>query len=322
MVEVETFRALARSSPWLWSSVRLTRTMVGQENDERVCAWIRRPGLMRVEPDGGEPYTVDETRNVGRGAVLYSTAPSRRRSLFARLFGRPARPGLYTGLGDGLGGDGLSTAALGSAALRSAELSDDTGSVRAPSVEPEFRTPQDPLAPQPERRDDGLVTKRPNDFSVGYDDPMHVNYLWVAMLDPVELADGLEPDAGGPDDAGDTDRTGAGAQLPGVEVLELTESLRHGRPTLDALVRPTGHYNPRCTCCALLFSEVTAELLREEGAPLPEPWPVFAEAHRVVLDRGTGICVSLRDIGGDRDGVGFDVEIEEVDVEYPEEMFR
>jgi hypothetical protein len=179
MVEEETFRALARSSPWLWSSVRLTRTMVGRENVDRVRAWIRRPGLMRVEPDGGEPYTVDETRNAGRGrgAALYSTAPSRRRSIIARVLGRSALPAEYREL-DTVPGDYRSAA-------------DASGTE---NVEPQFRTPQDPLGPQPPRRNDGLVTVRPRAVSIAYDDPMYENYLWVAMLDPVELADGAQPD--------------------------------------------------------------------------------------------------------------------------------
>ncbi|WP_166355350.1 hypothetical protein [Phytoactinopolyspora limicola] len=274
MIDVETWRALTRSSPWLWSSVRLTRTMVGGDDDAQVRAWIRRPGLMRVEQPGHEPYFVDETSEVGRGrgyiTVVEESGPRR---AVNRLLGRnPKQP-----------------------------------------PQPVFRTPRDPLAPQPDWRPDGLVARRPDDFTVVFDDPMYENYVWVAMLDPVELADGMEPD--GPVETG-------AEQPAGVDILDLAETQRRGRPTLVATVRSARTYNPRCTCCALLFSDVTIALLREEGGPLPEPLPAPADAHRVMVDRTTGICVSLRDIGGDHDGAGFDVDIEEVDVDYPDLMFR
>ena len=38
--------------------------------------------------------------------------------------------------------------------------------------------------------EDGLVAERPRE--VRYDDPMFQSYHWVAMLDPVEQADGVE----------------------------------------------------------------------------------------------------------------------------------
>lgn len=49
------WRALARSSPWRWGSVHLVRASDGPWGE--VEAWIRRPGLMRVET-GGETYVV------------------------------------------------------------------------------------------------------------------------------------------------------------------------------------------------------------------------------------------------------------------------
>jgi hypothetical protein len=38
--------------------------------------------------------------------------------------------------------------------------------------------------------EDGLVRRRPTEHEAEYDDPMLRDYRWVAMLDPVELADG------------------------------------------------------------------------------------------------------------------------------------
>lgn len=281
-MDVDTFRALARSSPWLWRSARLTRTIVGRDDGERVRAWIRRPGLMRVEylePAGRRPYVVDERGRAGSGKAML-TAMS------------------VVGKDDAVPG------------LAPPQWAPFTGPVSRPP-QPEFMAPQDSRAPQPEWRPDGLVARRPSDFTIEYDDPMHVNYQWVAMLDPVELADGSDanpPAAPGPRPAG-------------VEVLSVEEAERLGRPTLVATVRPSLAYDPRCACCALLYSEISVAIDQAEGAPRPEPMPVLAETFRVALDRGTGICVQLRDIGGDHDGAGFDVEIEEVDAVYPDETF-
>ena len=51
----ETFQALARSSPWRWSSAHLSRT----DAEGTVEAWIRRPGWMRVrDPRQGEQVVV------------------------------------------------------------------------------------------------------------------------------------------------------------------------------------------------------------------------------------------------------------------------
>lgn len=283
-MDSETFRALARSSPWLWRSIRLTRTSVGRDGGEQVRAWIRRPGRMRVEQAGHPPYVVDDSGNVGAGrAVLTAVSVASDDDAMPALY--PAQPESFAPQG-------------------------------SRAQQPEFFTPQDPRAPRPERRPDGLVLRRPSDFAIEYDDPMHVNYQWVAMLDPVELADGIGR-GDEFDDAPDDEATPAG-----VEILEFTERDHLGRPAVEALVRPAPAYNPRCSCCPLLFSAASVALDLAEGAPLPEPMPTLAETFRVVLDLGTGVCVQLRDIGGDHDGSGFDVEIEEIDADYPDAMFR
>jgi len=54
----DSFRALARSSPWRWSSLHFTRHGEGSP----VEAWVRRPGLMRVRVDGREHLVRDERR--------------------------------------------------------------------------------------------------------------------------------------------------------------------------------------------------------------------------------------------------------------------
>jgi hypothetical protein len=233
MVDEETFRALARSSPWRWRSVELTRRLVGDAitADDEVRAWIERPGRMRVVDHEGNEHLVDETP-ADRGLVFAVSSD-----------GEPVEP------------------------------------VEPPKV----TVPLDPAAPAPVRRPDGLVAQRPSDVTVAYDDPMYENYLWVAMLDPVELSGG-------------------------VEVLSVEQVVREGRDTLGATVRPTPAYDPRCTCCALLFGEVAADLLRAEGGPEPED-RAFADAFAVALDVETGICVELRELGGDDDGAGFDVSI-------------
>lgn len=240
MVDEETFRALARSSPWRWRSVELTRQLVGDAitADGAVRAWIDRPGRMRVVDHEGNEHLVDESP-ADRGLVFAVSSD-----------GEPAEPSKVT-------------------------------------------VPLDPESPAPVRRSDGLVAQRPSDVTVAYDDPMYENYLWVAMLDPVELSD------------------------DGVDVLSVSPAVREGRETFEATVRPTTAYNPRCTCCALLFGEVAAELLRAEGGPEPEE-RAFADAFAVALDVETGICVELRELGGDDDGAGFDVTIAAVTAAAPD----
>lgn len=140
------------------------------------------------------------------------------------------------------------------------------------------------------------------------DDPMYVNYSWVAMLDPYELADGLDDEAPG---AGIT-----GAGVPGAEVEALREVEHAGRPAWEAFLRPTDSYEPRCGCCSLLRSPHIDEL--EWGGP---QLAVYPEATRVRLDVGTGVCVLTEALGGSASGAGHDVGIEAVDEPMGEELF-
>ena len=56
----DTWRALARSTPWRWQSIHFTR--VNEEGS--VEAWLRRPGELLVrEENGRETYRSEPTRS-------------------------------------------------------------------------------------------------------------------------------------------------------------------------------------------------------------------------------------------------------------------
>lgn len=65
----DTFRALARSSPWRWSTVVLTWTGAGVQADDphRERAWLRRPDDLRLEDLSGQHPARVERRDVGQG---------------------------------------------------------------------------------------------------------------------------------------------------------------------------------------------------------------------------------------------------------------
>lgn len=162
-----------------------------------------------------------------------------------------------------------------------------------------------PVPPRPYAMDltpvydaEGLVEVRPEGADA--DDPMYQSYDWVAMLDPVELADGVAFD-------------------------EVREVDHHGRTAWEVLARPGPGYDPRCSCCPLLPCE-ESERLEAEGGGLTmgeaEPDLVFAEAHRVRLDVATGVCVLTEEIGGSHAGRGHDVAIEAVDEPMADELFK
>ncbi len=143
-------------------------------------------------------------------------------------------------------------------------------------------TPSVPSAPEPRFADDGLVAERFGD-EYDHDVPMYVNYHWVAMLDPRELADGT--------------------------VIEsVREVTHHGRPAWEAVLRPTADYDPRCSCCPLLDCAVAAEEYLRPDEPRREGG--YATRFEVRLDSVTGICVSTRELDGPRRGDGHDVRIE------------
>lgn len=166
-----------------------------------------------------------------------------------------------------------------------------------------------PEAPRAELRIDGLVAARPDRFrfEATYDAPMYQDYFWVAMLDPVELADGYS--------------RGADAILPGTEIESVTEVDHAGRLAWEAILRPTSAYQPRCTCCALLRSREVDLAEAESGAGDNVILDAYPDAYRVRLDVGTGVCVLTEPIGPTT-VAGHELRIEAVDEPMADDLFR
>lgn len=183
------------------------------------------------------------------------------------------------------------------------------------SAGPAGGSPPDPSAGSagsPQLDDAGLVLRRPWAPGVRYDDPMYLDYRWVAMLDPAELADGTGPWPGEP------------GPVP-VEIQQLSEVDHHGRLAWEANLRTTDAYDPRCSCCPLLFGAHSERLEAAEGAvTLRERNPQlrYPDAHRVRLDVASGICVLTEELGGSHAGTGHEVRVEAVDEELPDDLFR
>jgi hypothetical protein len=155
---------------------------------------------------------------------------------------------------------------------------------------------------------DGFVLRRPRPTSTS-DDPMWQDYQWVAMLDPVELADGEWRDPG-PEQPADA------VPPPALDVHRLDAAVRHGRETWWAEVSPREEYAPRCSCCPLLFGRVSEELEALAGGPTArgrQPDLTHATRYLVALDVGTGVCVHVEHLDGDHAGRGFSVDIRSVD---------
>jgi hypothetical protein len=237
---VERFRALARSSPWRWSTLRYVQQQDPSGRGEGpVRVRIRRPKLARVERLDGtllrvlreEPQTFTPLSRDGN-----------------------ARPVELPGVAD-------------------AVVDFDA---------------------------DGLVRRRPEGWEYDADTAMVGNYYDVAMLDPLELADGHD---GGP-----------GTIIEDVRIVD-----HRGREAWEAILRPTAVYEPRCPCCSLLLSELIEEAgseLRAEDAGFAYP-----DAHRVRLDVETGVCVASEQLGGTRAGTGHDITIEAVNEPMGDELF-
>jgi len=236
--DAEDFRALARSSPWRFTSLRFTYR--DGRSDGTVRAWLRRPDRLRVEDDSGALL----------GVVRHRSSTS-------------------------------TTVVVGAA----------SGNEPPPEPPPVFRP-------------DGLVAVRPSRGSLGQaDDPMWQSYVWVAALDPVELADGGERDDHGP----------AG---PPVSIDDVREVRHGGRPAWEAVVAATSSYEPRCGCCPLLRD---AEIDRLEWGRAHDG--VYPRATRVRLDADTGVCVLAEALDGTWAGDGHDLRIEAVDEPMADDLF-
>lgn len=242
----DAFAALARSSPWRWSTLRFT---VAWPEDRwktvAVRAWLRRPDALRVESLDGDLLRAERTT--------------------------PPTVGVY-------GRDGGSTRTTGWASL----------------------------SPTPAIRPDGFVAGRPDEPFLTYDDPMHDDYHWVAMLDPAELADGRDPRSGEP----------AGVPLQHREVREVQHG---GRPAWESVVLPTATYEPRCGCCPLLRTRAV-DLVEWEDRP-EQVLAAYPDAYRVRLDLQTGVCVLTEELGGLTPGKGHDLRIEAVDEPMDDALF-
>ena len=169
------------------------------------------------------------------------------------------------------------------------------------------RDPLDPDAPQPEVDADGLVLSRPSRWDLQYDDPMYQSYWWVAMLDPLELADPCWDEATGE---------------PPVRYTDVTAAEHHGRPAWQAVGVPTWSYDARCVCCPLLDSGPAAAKAEQALGDFVDPNEQDEASHVVVLDLQTGICVLTRQVGGSNEGSGHDIRIEAVDVPLPDRAFQ
>ena len=237
---IERFRALARSSPWRWATLRyvVERDPSGRERG-RIRVLIRRPKLARVEQLDGTLL------GVHRDQPQTATPLSRRGK---------APPVVLPGPSD---------------------------------VEVELD-------------EVGLVRQRPGRWQLDTNTAMIGSYYDMALLDPVELADG-----------GDD---GPAATIEDLHVVD-----HRGRQAWEAVLRPTAGYDPLCLCCPLLLSE----LFEDAGLGLREDDPgfVYPDGHRVRLDVATGVCVFIEQIGGTRSGSGHDITIEAVDEPMGDELF-
>jgi hypothetical protein len=143
------------------------------------------------------------------------------------------------------------------------------------------------------------VANRPSSVDVDYDDPMWQSFDWVAMLDPVELS-------------------------TGTVLSDLAQSTRLGRSTWWAMARAVEGYAPRCSCCPLLWGEVSERLLHGEAGQTyaVPPGAAYPDAWLVGLDVQTGVVVSCEPVNGSRQDRGFTMEILAVDDPMDDTLFR
>ncbi|WP_409482900.1 hypothetical protein [Arsenicicoccus dermatophilus] len=224
-ITVDDWRALARSAPWLWQTLRCVVTPApGDEfegHTEPIRVWTGREAGLRVESLQGRVHQVNR-RSGHPLPTRFSTEPV--------LDGPPPRgclPGVYV--------EQPRTAARQALYEREqVELAAERESRLAAVV----------------RRPDGLVADRV-DTHRDLDVCLISSYLWVAVMDPHELTDGCDPEDM-------VDRHGT--RVEDVRVLE-----HRGRETWAATVIPLDGYDPHCSCCPLLPGRAAAELMVRTG---------------------------------------------------------
>jgi hypothetical protein len=122
--------------------------------------------------------------------------------------------------------------------------------------------------------DGGRIHERgapPSSWSVRPLEPYATYDQWSAMLDPYELG-------------------------VGVDISEVRREVLFGRPVVRLLARAVPGYDPVCSCCPLVFSEVSQRLEHgDEWRPEPGELPDGVE---LALDVAVGIVVSSRHRGG------------------------
>jgi hypothetical protein len=121
----------------------------------------------------------------------------------------------------------------------------------------------------------------PSSWSVRPLEPYATNYEWSAMLDPYELGDG-------------------------VAISDVLAGELFGRPVVTFVARAVPGYDPVCSCCPLVLSDVSQRL--EHGDDWRAQPGELPDGVDVALDLGVGIVVSSRHRGG-RQGRWFTNEI-------------
>jgi hypothetical protein len=102
-------------------------------------------------------------------------------------------------------------------------------------------------------------------------EPYPTNYQWSAMLDPHELGEG-------------------------VEISDVRRDELFGRPVVAFVAHAVAGYDPICSCCPLVLSEVSQRL--EHGDDWTAAPGELPDGIDLALDLEVGIVVSNRPRGG------------------------
>ncbi|MDN4173658.1 hypothetical protein QWY28_11925 [Nocardioides sp. SOB77] len=116
----------------------------------------------------------------------------------------------------------------------------------------------------------------PSSWSLRPLEPYATSYEWSAMLDPHELTEG-------------------------VEITDVRRAELFGRPVVAFVARAVTGYDPICSCCPLVLSEVSERLEHGEDRTPAAPGDL-PTATELALDLGVGIVVSSRERDGRRGG--------------------